>query len=270
MRRHKAWGVLLLLIGAVPLACAPKPILRTQPPAPKAVVLAAPSVSPTPAPAPAEPPTMTKAQLLGFRDPPDMATDPESGKRAQAAVIAAYEKLRVKALENGWHLILVSGYRSYWHQVRLWNERYHKVSPDDKMTTDQRVRAIMDYVDLPGLSRHHWGTELDISEESLRGQLLHRSPDLPQRVKDFYAWMADNAPLFGFCRTYKGTGGFIQDEPWHWSYQPYSRVYTAQFESIHDFRIIEQKSVLGSDYVLKHFPEIYQGLENSVDPACCR
>ncbi|HET9870637.1 MAG TPA: D-alanyl-D-alanine carboxypeptidase family protein, partial [bacterium] len=105
---------------------------------------------------------------------------------------------------------------------------------------------------------------------SLRGQLVHRSPDMPQRTRDFYQWMDDHAPGFGFCRTYKGGRGFIQDEPWHWSYQPYSRLYTAQMGSLGDIRAILQDKVEGVDYVLRHFPEIYQGLEDSVDPACCR
>jgi len=187
---------------------------------------------------------------------------------AQARVIEAYEQLKQRAAQNGWHLILVSGYRSYWHQVQVWNDRYHEVSPDDKLPEEQRLRAVMAYVDLPGLSRHQWGTELDISEESLRGQLLHRSDDLPQRIQDFYDWMDKNAPDFGFCRTYKGMAGLIQDEPWHWSYRPYSRVYNSQLLAVKDFSLIQQDKVRGSDYILKHFSVIYRGLEKSVDPAC--
>ncbi|HVM33177.1 MAG TPA: D-alanyl-D-alanine carboxypeptidase family protein, partial [bacterium] len=209
-------------------------------------------------------------QLFGFRLPPNMIADPDTGKMAQAAVIEAYEALKAKAAQQGWHLILVSGYRSYWHQVRVWNDRYLIVSSDENLPLEKRLRAVMAYVDLPGLSRHQWGTELDISEESLRGQLLHPSDDLPPRIRDFYQWMDENAPLFGFCRTYKGGRGLIQDEPWHWSYQPYSRVYSAQFETIRDFSLIQQDKVKGSDYILKHFQSIYEGLENSVDPACCR
>jgi hypothetical protein len=127
----------------------------------------------------------------------------------------------------------------------------------------------MAYTDLPGLSRHHWGTDLDISEKSLRGRLFHNTPSLPQKVKDFYQWMDENAPLFGFCRTYKGrSGGIIHDEPWHWSYTPFSRFYEMQMKKITDFSIIKQKRVKGSDYILRHFNEIYHWQSQSVDRDC--
>ena len=275
MRPRRQPAIALALTGALALAgaCAPRVLVRQPSGAPPALTpsTARPQPSPTTlAEAPSQPPELSTVQLFGFRLPPHLSEDPESGKMAQAAVIDAYEKLKESAAENGWHLILVSGYRSYWHQVQVWNDRYHDVSPDGRLSVEQRVRAVMAYVDLPGLSRHQWGTELDISEESLRGQLLHPSDDLPQRIKDFYQWMDENAPAFGFCRTYKGGRGLIQDEPWHWSYQPYSRVYNTQMESIQNFDLILQDKVQGSDYILKHFPAIYRGLENSVDPECCR
>ena len=251
----------------MPWACAPRTIIQseTSSGSPQAAAKPTPAATFTP---PDQPPELTVGQLFGFRQPPYLTADPDTGKMAQAQVVAAYERLKVAAAQNGWHLILVSGYRSYWHQVQVWNDRYHQVSPDDKLPEAQRLRAVMAYVDLPGLSRHQWGTELDISEESLRGQLLHQSDDLPERIKDFYKWMDENAPAFGFCRTYKGTGGLIQDEPWHWSYQPYSRVYNTQLQAIKDFSLIQQDKVEGSDYILKHFPAIYEGLEKSVDPTC--
>jgi LAS superfamily LD-carboxypeptidase LdcB len=265
--RHQL-GFTLALAGTLPWACAPKVLVR-QTPASYTAAVAQPAATAIPEAA-LEPPALSTGQLLGFRQPPHLAADPDSGKMAQAAVIAAYEKLKESAAQQGWHLILVSGYRSYWHQVQIWNDRYRDVSPDGQMPVGQRLRAVMAYVDLPGLSRHQWGTELDISEESLRGQLLHQSDDLPQRIKDFYKWMDENAPAFGFCRTYKGGKGLIQDEPWHWSYQPYSKVYSAQMESIQDFSLIQQDKVQGSAYILKHFQAIYKGLEKSVDPECCK
>ncbi|HET9870646.1 MAG TPA: hypothetical protein VFR02_09150, partial [bacterium] len=99
--------------------CSPRLVARPEPaavPPPRAV---APEARPVPTALPTPPP-LTKAQLLGFQAPPDLGTDPPTGKKAQAAVIDAYEQLKALAAQDGWRLILVSGYRSYWHQVSVW------------------------------------------------------------------------------------------------------------------------------------------------------
>lgn len=249
------WGAL----GLLPMACSPKVWVQ-----PVSISPAQPQAVST-----ATPPPLNERQLLGQQKPPGLVYDLQTAQRALPDVMEAYQKLKAKAAQDGWSLVLVSGYRSYWAQVVIWNSRYDEiVLADPKATEKERVQGVLEYVDLPGLSRHHWGTELDISEKSLRGQLFHIAPDLPERVKAFYGWMEVNAPSFGFCKTYRGGAGAIHDEPWHWSYLPFSCVYQEQFKSITDFKSIKQKMVKGSDYILTHFDEIYRWQAKSVDASC--
>jgi LAS superfamily LD-carboxypeptidase LdcB len=223
----------------------------------------------SPAPPPPKPPVLTQEQLLGFKRPDRMIQDPVSGKYAMKEVMEAYWKLKERAAQDGWHLILASGYRSFYAQRQIWN-RYEKeiklIAPH--MDEKTRVRAIMSVVSVPGLSRHHWGTELDISENSLQGRLTSVTSDTPRKVLDYYAWMEEYAPQFGFCKVYEGKRGAVMDEPWHWSYLPFSTVYQRQFLGITDFRRILDVHVGDVQFLMKNLPRIIKKEIGSINPQC--
>ncbi len=231
----------------------------------KSIVKSEPSTEASLLPAP---PPLTDTQLLGFFHPEGMIQDPESDHYALPEVMRAYWQLKEQAKEDHWRLILVSGYRSFKSQRRIWN------NSDDahlkKGATDQkkRVEAVMSLASVPGLSRHHWGTELDISEFSLRGQLVNVEPDTPEKVLEFYKWMDNNAPKYGFCKVYLGKGGVVNHEPWHWSYLPFSKTYQKQFMAIKDFKRIFDLNVDDVDYLMKNFNKILSGQKRSINPAC--
>ncbi len=221
-----------------------------------------------PTPIPPQPPDLNTDQLLGLQKPPNLVHDTESAQYAQKAVMESFWKLKQKAAQDGWHLILVSGYRSFYQQRHIWNHFDSLYKKTDNLDEKGRVRAIMSLVSVPGLSRHHWGTELDISEISLRGQLVNVHPDTPEKVVKFYAWMEDNAPQFGFCKVYLGKRGAVRDEPWHWSYFPFSRVYQEQFMAIKDYRRILNDKVANVDYLMKNFPKVFKQETRSINTDC--
>ncbi len=213
-------------------------------------------------------PPLTTDQLFGLRNPHGMISDPESGQYALREVMENYLSLKEKASQNGWHLILVSGYRTFYSQRRIWNN-YDKSYENMKSLSEKaRVRAIMSVVSVPGLSRHHWGTDLDISEETLRGQLVKIQPDTPKKVIQFYQWMEQNAPQFGFCKVYLGDRGAVVDEPWHWSYFPFSRVYAGQILEIRNFSKIMDIKVARVNYLMKNFPFILKKETQSTNIEC--
>jgi hypothetical protein len=79
---------------------------------------------------------------------------------------------------------------------------------------------------MPGTSRHHWGTDIDINSVE---PAYFKSP----AGKKVYAWLAANAGDFGFCQVYtpKGTERprGHEEEPWHWSYRPLAQHYLKQY-----------------------------------------
>ncbi len=210
-------------------------------------------------------------QLVGLRKPDDMITDPKTGKQAVKPAMEAFWKLREKAAKDGWELVLVSGYRSFEGQRLLWN-RYFKRATKDETGDDQKmVKTVMRYTSVPGFSRHHWGTDLDISEKTLRGQLLTPDEEISSRVLDFYHWMEVNAPRFGFCKVYRGKKGIIADEPWHWSFWRLAVAYQHQLETLPSLeKFLRTKGVEGGQYIHGHIGEILQWQALSVDAECSR
>jgi LAS superfamily LD-carboxypeptidase LdcB len=70
---------------------------------------------------------------------------------------------------------------------------------------------------MPGTSRHHWGTDIDIN--SLNPLYFNSG-----KGKKEFEWLRDNAHLFGFCQTYtqkdsERPNGY-EEEKWHWTYTP--------------------------------------------------
>jgi LAS superfamily LD-carboxypeptidase LdcB len=81
----------------------------------------------------------------------------------------------------------------------------------------ERGRIILKYSSMPGTSRHHWGTEVDLN-------VLANSYYTAGEGKVLYQWLRDNAGRYGFCQPYtKGRKGGYDEEMWHWSYVPLAK-----------------------------------------------
>ena len=78
---------------------------------------------------------------------------------------------------------------------------------------------------MPGSSRHHWGTDIDIN--ALENSYFESGRGLKE-----YEWLKKHAADFGFCQPYSPKGperpeGY-NEEKWHWSYLPLARPLTQQ------------------------------------------
>jgi hypothetical protein len=95
------------------------------------------------------------------------------------------------------------------------------------MTPDEIVRAILYWSALPGASRHHWGTEVDVIDRNALsdGQVAQLVP-AEYAVDGVFAklerWLSRHAEDYGFFRPYDRDRGGVQPEPWHLSYAPIS------------------------------------------------
>jgi hypothetical protein len=78
----------------------------------------------------------------------------------------------------------------------------------------KRMEFVMQYSSLPGTSRHHWGTDVDVVEASSKGWKTKA------RLLKLAGWLSENGPRLGFTTAYNadhaGRGGY-QHEPWHLS-----------------------------------------------------
>ena len=143
----------------------------------------------------------------------------------------AYEsflKMKNSALKDGIDLLVVSSYRDFYHQIRIWDRKYKLFTQQG--LTNIAIAKIIEYSTIPGNSRHHWGTDLDIIDgnpKQPKNVLLTRHFDENGHYYKLKQWMDKNANSFGFYLVYTNNPqrkGF-KYEPWHYSYKPLSKKY---------------------------------------------
>lgn len=146
---------------------------------------------------------------------------------------AAFIKMHQEAKSHGIDLIIVSAFRDFNHQKRIWENKWNgqqRLSGGIKATdiTDLSARAleILKYSAMPGTSRHHWGTDIDINS-------LNNSYFESGKGNNEYQWLKENASKYGFCQPYtprseRENKGY-EEEKWHWSYMPLAQDYISHY-----------------------------------------
>jgi len=200
-----------------------------------------------------------KEDLLGKIDPtendmfaqipPYMASSSNMYLRVEAK--EAFVSMHKAALGDGVNIKVISAFRSFDHQKRIWEEKWHgKVNRHRHYRNIgdhlKRCRAIMAYSAMPGTSRHHWGTDIDIN--SLSNAYFETAAG-----KKLYNWMQDNAHKYGFCEPYSAKGTLRQTgyeaEKWHWSYQPLASQFLKEY--INQISYTDIKGFAGSDMAVQ-------------------
>jgi LAS superfamily LD-carboxypeptidase LdcB len=150
-------------------------------------------------------------------------------------VAAPFLNLRRAALADGIDLAPVSSFRAFSRQLAIWNAKFSGEKPMldasgrpievSGLRPSERIEAILLWSALPGASRHHWGTDLDLIDTRAA------APDYrPQLTPEEFAsggpyarlaeWLEANAARFGFFRPFRGVMSGVQSEPWHFSFAP--------------------------------------------------
>ncbi len=148
---------------------------------------------------------------------------------------ASFLALRRAAAADGFDLVPVSSFRDFERQLAIWNRKWNGETPlndaDGRpletaaLSADERIDAILTWSALPGASRHHWGTDLDLIDRralapGYRVQLIPGEYTPPGPFAPLAAWLELNASRFGFFRPYRGLLSGVHPEPWHFSFAP--------------------------------------------------
>jgi LAS superfamily LD-carboxypeptidase LdcB len=152
--------------------------------------------------------------------------------------IAALGQLRHDARAAGFDLRVVSGFRSFVRQAEIWNAKAAGLRPVldaaerpiDTASLSERelVFAILRWSALPGASRHHWGSDMDVVDAAAipSGYQLRLSVDETRAGGPFaplHRWLDEriaSGHAHGFFRPYTGEGSDVAPEPWHLSFGP--------------------------------------------------
>ncbi len=202
--------------------------------------------------------TLPKNELLGKGSPNLTQT---SSYRLRPEAAQAYEKMRAAAARDGIVFKVVSSYRDYDHQNRIWERKYRKFIKSG-LTPIKAIEKIIEYSTIPGTSRHHWGTDLDIVDGSknANGDLLVPSKfhgDGP--FCEFKEWMDKNAHTYGFYLVYTDSyhrKGF-KYEPWHYSYKQLSLDYINEYKKLDILDVLQSNKLMGSDNFTTDFVDKY-------------
>ena len=189
--------------------------------------------------------------------------------RLEVNTYKAFKKMEAAAKRDGIYLKIVSAYRGFERQKLIWNNKYEKFTNDFSLEPEKAISEIIRFSTVPGTSRHHWGTDIDIidgnfpDEENILVSEKFEKDGLFYKLKN---WLDNNSENFGFYLTYtndKNRKGF-EFEPWHYSYKPVSVKYYRALIKTDLKKIIKSLDINGSDYFDESFIDTYIA-ENIMD-----
>lgn len=191
-------------------------------------------------------------------------------------IVKPWRALRAAAAAAGFDLVIASGYRNYQRQLEIWNAKARGTRPvytDDGAPLDiaalserELALAILRWSALPGASRHHWGTDVDVYDraavpENYVLQLNHSEVADNGPFGPLHRWLdeciaADRA--FGFFRPYQTDRGGVAPERWHLSHAPLAARYQRSLKAEALWRAIDAPGLALRTVVADNWPMIFE------------
>lgn len=175
-------------------------------------------------------------QLLGVIDTHIVAEGEYCGMLHQQ-VVKPFEQMRRDALTMGVDIAIASGYRSFQRQLAIWNGKAcgERALLDDRcrpvdvntLSEQQAIDTILRWSALPGMSRHHWGTDFDVYDRAIEHR-VQLEPDEYEQDGPYarmVQWLDQHMEGYGFYRPYRQDLGGVAPEPWHLSFAPLALQY---------------------------------------------
>lgn len=186
-----------------------------------------------------------------------------SGYKMHPQAHQAFIKMKAEAAKQGIVLEVVSAYRSFARQKQIFEGKYNRFTQQG-MTSLQAIKKIIEYSTIPGTSRHHWGTDIDIIDRNgsprpssvLQAQHFHGEGPFCNMKE----WMNKNASRFGFIEVYTNNAqrkGF-KYEPWHFSYAPVSVPALKAYQALDIKEILLDENIQGAQQFTTDFLAQYK------------
>lgn len=195
--------------------------------------------------------------------------------RLRSETAKSFVKMVQAARKDGLVIAVISSYRGFESQKTIWNAKYLKYQSEG-LEPEAIIEKIIEYSSLPGTSRHHWGTEIDIVEGSKEIPEDPLIADYFQKNGPYhtlYQWLKENASTFQFLEPYTNDPnrtGFAY-EPWHWSFAELSIPFLEKYQKI-DLPIkfsklsLEGRSHLTASFLSRYFSKWIRGINPRLIP----
>jgi zinc D-Ala-D-Ala carboxypeptidase len=155
----------------------------------------------------------------------------KDGMRMRSEAGYAFIAMWKHAKKDGITLDIISSTRNFEHQSGIWNRKWKALGAKKGMSAAEKAVHIMRFSAMPGCSRHHWGTDIDLNS------LENGHFEAGGVGAATYQWLVKHASDYGFCQVYSarstGRATGYEEEKWHWSYLPIAQpMLTAFLEQI--------------------------------------
>jgi LAS superfamily LD-carboxypeptidase LdcB len=195
-------------------------------------------------------------------------------------VVTSFLAMRDEAARAGIDLQLRSGFRDFATQLSIWNRKWRGeralLGRDGaplvhaRLRPDELLDAILMWSAIPGGSRHHWGSDVDVVDvaavpDGYKVQLTTAEYCPDGIFARLSAWLDENAASFGFFCPYRLDRGGVSPEPWHLSYAPVSMRALESLSLATLRQVLEQSDIEGKSQVLARLPEIYTRFLLAID-----
>ena len=195
-------------------------------------------------------------------------------------VVTSFLAMRDAAAREGIDLQSRSAFRDFDTQLLIWNRKWRgerTLYGRDGAELDhaslapaELLDAILTWSAIPGGSRHHWGSEIDLIDAAAIPDGYQVQLSVAEYAPNgvfgrLSTWLARHAKRYGFFRPYRADRGGVSPEPWHFSYAPVS-MRALELLSLSTLRrVLERSEIEGKQQVLARLPEIYTRFLLAID-----
>lgn len=189
------------------------------------------------------------------------------------SALVAFQTMQQAAKQYHVNIEIASSFRSLDRQLMIWNRKWLGQSPlyNEKgqlldystLSNQEKLNAILTWSALPGTSRHHWGTDVDVYDEKgiiSSGKQLQLIPEEYQQNGPCFQmsqWLIKNSASFGFSFPYAHYKGAIAAEPWHISFISEAQVRQNSVSIDYLQNLISDMQIEGKEVILARIDELF-------------
>ena len=224
---------------------------------------------------------MNKLELTGQTET-HLKHHPDPKFTAQPQVIEAFLEMKSAASTDGYLIFPVSAFRNLQLQLSIWNRKFAGQRPlysatgkeidPSKLNKDELLKHVLYWSALPGASRHHWGTDIDVIDlnavpKDYQVQLLPEEFEKDGIFFGLNEWLNENMNRFGFFKPYQTNRGGVLPEPWHLSFKSIAQGALKDLTIEIVKEVIINLDIEGKQEVLEILPKIYSSYILNINDA---